>query len=285
MPAMEIKASDVQKLRQTTGAGLMDCKKALTETNGDFEKAVKYLREQGIAKSAKRADRLAGEGLIDTWISDDQKEGIILELNCETDFVAKNDEFKKMLSSLLEMVKKNPSWNDVKEVPQDPIKELSAKTGEKVEFKKFGRLKAKAGIIASYVHAGSKLAVLLSVESNKAGGPSENLKELARELTLQIAGANPAYIHRDEVPADIIQTEKDIVLKQLEGQKKPPEILEKIAIGKLNVFYESQCLLDQPHVRDSSGKTKIKDLVSSAAKKDGAEYKVAKFIRYRVGAE
>jgi len=284
-PAIEIKAADVQKLRLMTGAGLMDCKAALTEAQGDAEKAVRILREKGIAKSSKRAERVAAEGLVDTWVSPDQKEAIMIEINCETDFVARNSEFIAFGKKLLEAVQKNPSWTEASQYPQESIAELSAKTGEKVTFKRFIRFHVANGIVASYIHPGSKLGVLVQIESDKQGAASQTLSELGRELCIQVAGANPSYVNRTEVPQDILEREKDIAKKQMEGQKKPPEILEKIAVGKLQQFYELHCLLDQPHVRDVSGKTKVQDIVDTAGKKDGAKLTVTRYLRLRVGAE
>jgi elongation factor Ts len=283
--ATEIKAADVQKLRQLTGAGLMDCKAALVETKGDTEKAIRILREKGIAKSSKRADRVAAEGIIETWVSDDAKEGILFELNSETDFVARNPEFSQLAKSYVEMVRKNPSWTSADQLPAEPATELSGKVGEKISPRRFARFGTKAGVVAAYVHPGSKLAVMIQIDSNKTGPATDAQKTLARELALQIAGANPLYVSSAEVPADIIQREKEIVKKQMEGQNKPPEMLEKIATGKLGVFFEANCLLDQPHVRDSSGKTKVRQIVEETGKKEGVQLTVTRFVRFRVGAD
>lgn len=279
---IDIKPHDVQKLRQTTGAGLMDCKKALVEASGDLEKAIKVLREKGIAKSSKRADRTAGEGLVDTWISADEKEGVIFEMNCETDFVARNDEFISLTKKILSEIRHHPEWSSAHQIPSEPILELSGKIGEKLEARRFGRLKS-SGVVASYIHPGSKLGVLVQLDSDK--GSSSELKELAKEIALQIAGASPNYVNRSEVPVDVVEREKDIAKKQLEGQNKPADILEKIAIGKLEQFYAAQCLIDQPYVKDPSGKTKIGDLVSQVSKKTGSTIGIQKFFRFRVGAE
>ncbi len=283
---IEIKAADVQKLRQTSGAGLMDCKAALVETKGDFEKALRILREKGIAKSSKRADRVAAEGLVETWISDDNKEGIIFELNSETDFVARNEEFGALLRHYIQMLKDNPHFSEVGHLPTDKLEDLSAKVGEKLSARRFARFKTVGGgLVAGYIHPGSKLGVLIQIDADKDGAVSDDLKALGRELAIQVAGANPLYVKREEVPADVIEREKEIAKKQMEGQKKPPEMLEKIAIGKLGQFFEANCLLDQPHVRDASGKTKIKDLVENVGKKVGLKLSVAKFVRFRVGAD
>jgi elongation factor Ts len=284
--AMEIKASEVQKLRQTTGAGLMDCKQALTETKGDMEKAIVLLRERGIAKSSKRADRVAAEGIVEAWISDAGNEGILLEINSETDFVARNAEFVALAKFYTAKVRDNASITSADQLPKEPAEELSGKVGEKISVRRFERMKAKgAGTVAAYIHGGSKLGVLLQIDSEKAGVPSEDMKNLGKELALQVAGANPSHVNRTEVPADVLEREKDIAKKQMEGQKKPPEILEKIAVGKLQQYYEAHCLLDQPHVRDASGKTKIQILVDSIAKKEGTTLRVVRFVRFRVGAD
>jgi len=284
MPAIEIKATDVQKLRQMTGAGLMDCKKALTEAGGNFEKAIQYLREQGIAKSSQRADRVAGEGLIDAWVSDSGQEGIMIELNCESDFVARNQDFVQMGKTLLKKIGSNPGLTEVSQIPMEPLVELSAKTGEKIEFPRFVRYRIKGeGLVGVYIHPGSKLGVMIEIQTSKNMSASGDFKNLVKELALQIAGANPLYVTQKDVPADVLQKEKEIAKKQMEGQNKPPEVLEKIATGKLRQFFEANCLLDQPHVRDASGKTKVQDLIDNLAKKEKIEIKVIRFDRYRVG--
>jgi elongation factor Ts len=283
--ATEIKAADVQKLRQMTGAGLMECKAALIESKGDTEKAIRILREKGIAKSSKRADRVAAEGLIETWLADSAQDGILLELNSETDFVARNPDFSATAKKFVELIRNDSKIATVEQLPGDLVTDLSAKTGEKISLRRFIRFTTKQGVVAIYVHPGSKLAVMIQIDSDKAGSPSEALKTLAKELALQIAGANPRYVSADQVPADIIQREKDIVKKQMEGQNKPAEMLEKIATGKLGVFFEANCLLDQPHVRDSSGKTKVRQIIDETGKKEGAQLQVARFVRFRVGAD
>lgn len=282
----EIKAADVQKLRMTSGAGLMDCKNALVETKGDMEKALQLLREKGIAKSSKRADRVAAEGLIDTWLSSNAKDAIIIELNSETDFVARNEEFIALAKQYLKLINETPSIDGAHALPAQMAENLSAKVGEKIAAKRFARFKvAGAGIIASYIHPGAKLGVLVQVDADKEPSSAEEMTNLGRELAIQIAGANPLYVTRNEVPKEIVEREKEIAKKQMEGQKKPAEMLEKIALGKLNQFYEANCLVDQPHVRDASGKTKISDLVASVGKKVGANLTVSRFVRFRVGAE
>ncbi len=268
-----------------SGAGLMDCKAALVETKGDIDKALRLLREKGIAKSSKRADRVAAEGLVDTWISPDSKEGIILELNSETDFVARNDEFADLLKMYLSLIKEK-GWNETAQLPLEHAESLSVKVGEKISPRRFVRFKAAgSGVVASYIHPGSKLGVLVQIDADKDGAASEDLKNLGKELALQVAGANPLYVDQKEVPQEVLQREKEIALKQLEGQKKPPEILEKIATGKLAQFFEANCLVDQPHVKDASGKTKIKDLIEATGKKLGLKLSVSKFVRFRVGAD
>lgn len=282
--AMEIKASDVQKLRQTTGAGLMDCKKALSDAGGDMDKAMQLLRERGIAKSAKRSDRAAGEGVVAHWISDDHRQGLLFELNCETDFVARTPEFVALADTLLKKIR-DEKLTSVEQLPAEELAAFSGKSGEKIQPRRFANFQTGNGIVAAYIHPGAKLGVLVQIDSNKPGAVSEELKELAREVALQIAGAAPTYVNSSDVPADIVAREKEIAKKQLEGQNKPAEILEKIATGKLQQFYAAHVLLDQPHVRDASGKTKIGDLVQGVGRKTGAELKIARFARFRVGAE
>ncbi len=284
MPAMEIKAADVSKLRQMSGAGLMECKKALVETNGDMDAAMRLLREQGIVKSAKRADRTTSEGRVESWIADNNKEGVLIALKCETDFVARNEEFVKLSKTILESFKKNSSWTKADQFSVDTVKEFSAKSGEKIEFNDVARLTTPNGVVASYVHHNSKLGVLVQIDANKDASSNQSVKDLAKALALQVAGGNPQYVSRNDVPKDIIEREKDIAKKQMEGQKKPAEILEKIATGKLEQFYKEQCLVDQVSIQDPAGQTKIQDLVNGVAKKEGLELKVARFARFLVGA-
>jgi elongation factor Ts len=281
---MEIKAADVSKLRQMSGAGLMECKKALVETNGDMDAAMRLLREQGIVKSAKRADRTTSEGRVEAWVSDNNKEGLLIALKCETDFVARNEEFVKLSKTILESFRKNPSWTKAEQFSVDTVKEFSAKSGEKIEFNDVARLTTQNGVVASYVHHNSKLGVLVQIDSNKECSSNQNVKDLAKTLALQVAGGNPQYVSRNDVPKDIIEREKDIAKKQMEGQKKPPEILEKIATGKLEQFFKEQCLVDQVSIQDPSGQTKIQDLVNGVAKKEGLELNIARFARFLVGA-
>jgi elongation factor Ts len=281
---MEIKAADVQKLRQMTGAGLMECKKALQEANGDLDAASRWLREQGIVKSAKRADRTAGEGRVDSWISVNGKEGILIEINSETDFVARNDEFIKLGKTILEAIQKNAGWTTPDQFPIETIKEFSGKTGEKIEFRRFARFSSQNGVVFSYLHHNAKLGVLIQIDANKDVSNLPSVKDLAKALALQAAASNPTYISRNDVPKDIVENEKNIAKKQMEGQKKPPEILEKIALGKLEQFFKEQALLDQLSVQDPAGQTKIQDMVNGVAKKEGVELKVARLARFQVGA-
>ncbi len=283
--AVEIKAADVQKLRQATGAGLMDCKKALADAGGDFAKAEKLLRERGISKSSKRLDRNAGEGIVEAWLSSDLKEGILLEMNCETDFVARNDEFISLAKSIVSQIKSNAAWKSASEIPTEPILALSGKIGEKMEARRFARYKTESGLIDSYIHTGAKVGTIVQIDSKKGGAPSPVLKELAHEIALQIVAVSPAYLNKSEVPADVVEREKEITKKQMEGQNKPPELLEKIATGKLAQYFAANCLLDQLYVKDAAGKTTIQQLVEEAAKKDGTEFTVVRFARFRVGAD
>jgi elongation factor Ts len=210
----------------------------------------------------------------------------MIEVNSETDFVARNEDFGSLIKHYLDLLQTNKAWNTVEHLPKEKADALSAKVGEKIVARRFTRYTAKgAGVVAAYIHSGSKLGVLVQIDADKDGAASEDVKTLGREVALQIAGANPLYVSSDQIPVSVIQGEKDIVKKQMEGQKKSPEMLEKIATGKLQQFFEANCLLEQPHVRDSSGKLKIKDLIANASSKTGLKLSVAQFVRYRVGAD
>ena len=299
MATTTVTAKDVQLLRQRTGAGMMDCKKALEETGGDVEKAVEYLRKKGIAKAEKRADRAASEGAIVALISDDAKAAALVEVNSETDFVARNDEFKALAQAVATQVFGDAAFDGVVAVAQegelmkqpwhkdagksvaDAVKEASGKTGENVVVRRYARFKTD-GVIGSYVHFNGRVAVLVDV----AGGEGAPVKELAYAIAQHIAAGVPKVplgVNREDIKTDVIDRERRIYEEQARTAGKPEAMLGKIVEGQVNRFYAENTLLDQPWVRDDS-KT-IQQLVTEAGKEIGATLTVRRFARFQMGEE
>ena len=294
-----VTARDVQVLRQRTGAGMMDCKKALEETGGDVEKAVEYLRKKGIAKAEKRADRAASEGAIVALVSDDARTAALVEVNSETDFVARNEEFRALAQDVATQVfgdaafdgvvtvaqegelMKQPWHKDAGKTVADAVKEASGKTGENVVLRRYARLKTD-GVIGSYVHHNGRVAVLVDV----TGGAGPAVVELARSVAQHIAAGVPKVplgITREQIPTEIVDRERRIYEEQARNSGKPENILGKIVDGQVNKFYEENTLLDQKWVRDES--KSIKQLVTEAGKEAGATLAVRRFVRFQMGEE
>jgi|YNPMSStandDraft_2_1061718.scaffolds.fasta_scaffold00780_12 elongation factor Ts len=287
---MNITAEQVKALRDKTGAGMIDCKKALTEAEGDFEKAIEILRKKGAAVASKRADRTANEGIILTKISDDLKNGLILEINCETDFVAKNDDFKNFAEYALEAIwnKKPANLEEALSIEykntsiKNELDALVGKIGEKITVSRFGFLSVLNGIVGDYIHFGSKLGVLVSISAKELSEKDE-LKLLAKEIAMQIAAMKPGWISRNEVPKEITDKELEIYKDLARKEGKPENILDKIAQGRLNKFYEENCLLEQIYIKDNN--KKIQTLIDEYNKKYKSEIKVEKMFRYHVSDE
>ena len=271
-----ITAELVKNLREKTGAGMMDCKKVLTEVDGDMEKAAELLRERGIAKAAKKSGRIAAEGLVAAYVADNKKVGAVVEVNAETDFVAKNEEFKSFVADVAEIVtSENPAdveallevkykgtEKTVKEVLTDKI----ATIGENMSIRRFMRFESE-GLVESYIHGDGKIAVLV----NFAKGESV----LAKDVCMQIAAAKPEYLNREAVPQDAVQKEMEILKAQAMNEGKPAEIAEKMVQGRIGKYYSEICLLDQEFVKDPS--VKVGDLIKSK----GAE--MVAFARFEKG--
>ena len=272
-----ITASQVKELREKTGAGMMDCKKVLTETNGDEEKAIELLRERGIAKAAKKSDRIAAEGLVETYISEDGKIGVVVEVNAETDFVAKNEEFRSFVKDVAEQIaKENPAdvetllnQKSIKESDKTVSEVLTNKIatiGENMSIRRFVRFETN-NLLESYIHGDGKIAVLVEMEN---GTP-----ELAKDICMQIAAARPEFLDRASVPADRLAKEMEILKAQAMNEGKPAEIAEKVVQGRINKFYSEVCLVEQEFVKDPD--VKIGKLVESK----GA--KIVRFARFEKG--
>ena len=299
MATTTVTAKDVQTLRARTGAGMMDCKKALEETGGDVDKAVEYLRKKGIAKAEKRSDRSASEGAIVALVSDDAKSAALVEVNSETDFVARNDEFKALAQAVAMQVFGDAAFDGIVAVGQEGelmkqawhkdagrtvaeiVKEASGKTGENVVVRRYARFKTD-GLIGSYVHFNGKVAVIVDV----AGGEGPGVKEVAYSIAQHIAAGVPKVplgVTREDVSTEIVDRERRIYEEQARTAGKPDAMIGKIVDGQVNRFYAENTLLDQPWVRDDS-KT-IRQLLADASKEAGATLTVRRFARFQMGEE
>ena len=273
-----ISASMVKDLREKTGAGMMDCKKALTETNGDMEKAIEYLREKGITKAAKKSSRIAAEGLVLAYVSEDGKLGSAVEVNSETDFVAQNAEFRSFVEALAKQVAlKNPKDVDdlmnqefIEETGKkvsEALVEKVAKIGENMNIRRFVRFETTDGLIEKYIHGDGKIAVLVNMKNAD--------KELAKDICMQIAAARPEFLDEKSVPAERLEKEMEILKAQAINEGKPAAIAEKVVQGRIGKFYSEICLVDQEFVKNPDMK------VSELLKSKGAE--VVEFARIERG--
>lgn len=271
---MAITAALVKELREMTGAGMMDCKKALTECDGDMDKAVDFLREKGLAQAAKKAGRIAAEGLVGSYISEDAKIGVIVEVNCETDFVAKTDEFKELVNGIAAHVAAvKPADNDAllaSELDGQTVAELItakiAKIGENISLRRFALYETE-GIVSSYSHAGGKIVTLVEMKGGDAA--------LAKDIAMQVAAANPAYLDRTQVPAAELEHEKQILTEQARNEGKPEQIIEKMVVGRIEKYYKEVCLVDQAFIKGDD------EVVKGLLKAANAE--VVRFVRFEMG--
>ena len=286
-----ITASLVKELREKTGVAMMECKNALKETEGDIDAAIKILRERGEAKAEKKASRDANEGIIVAALAESGKSGVLVEINCETDFVAKNENFQAFVGEVaatvlasdvtdLEAAKALPKGDETLE---GFIKTKVLEMGENLQFRRFERLTLNGeGAVASYIHLGGKVGVLIEVNAEKAEtASSDAFKDLVKDLTLHIAATSPAGLRREDIPAELVESEKDIFRKQMEGAGKPADILEKIIEGKLGKFYSERCLLEQGFVKEPD--TSIKSLLEANGKDLGDTITVNSFLRFGLG--
>lgn len=272
-----ITASQVKDLREKTGAGMMDCKKVLTETNGDMEKAMELLRERGIAKAAKKSSRIAAEGLVDAYLSEDGKVGAVVEVNAETDFVAKNEEFKKFVADVAKQIAKTNPANVEELLAQKSIEETDktvqevltnkiATIGENMSIRRFERFET-TGLVEKYIHGEGKIGVLVELENGDS--------QLAKDVCMQIAAAKPEFLDRDSVPAERVEKEMEILKAQAMNEGKPEAIAEKIVQGRLGKFYGEICLVEQAFVKDPD--IKVGKLV------EGKNAKIVRFVRFEKG--
>lgn len=289
----EITAALVKELREITGAGMMACKKALTETAGDMDKAVEYLREQGLAGAEKKAGRIAAEGVSFTKISDDGKTGVVVEVNAETDFVAKNEKFQNFVKEVAAQALKT-SATDIDSFLQekwdfDPSKTVSEQLsatisviGENMNIRRFTKITEENGFVQDYIHSGGRIGVLLQVKSTVV---NDAIKDMAKNLAMQIAALNPKYITRAEVDQEYLKNEKEILLAAAKNEKPnaPEKVLLGMVEGRLNKELQEVCLVDQVYVRAEDGKQKVGQYLESVAKAQNAEISLVRFVRYETG--
>ena len=282
---MAITAAQVNDLRQRTGAGMMDCKRALTEANGDIQKAIEILRKKGASVAAKRAEKSANEGLVVTKVSEDKKFATIIEINCETDFVAKSEDFVNLAKFVTDEVYKSKPKN-VDELMnnsavKDKLNDVLGKVGEKIEISRFDNIEAKDGLLVDYIHMGSKLGVLIKFDEVKDG--NDELYNIGKDIAMQVAAMNPISVKREDVPKETVDKEIDIYKELAKKEGKPEQMLEKIAMGRLNKFYQENVLLEQAFIKDNS-KT-VGDLLKEFNTKHGSNARVGKFDRFHLGDE
>jgi elongation factor Ts len=285
---MAITAAQVNELRKKTGAGMMDCKKALTEANGDFEKAIEILRKKGASVASKRADKSANEGIVVAKISADHKKATMIEVNCETDFVAKSDDFIKLANEIVEATFKSELSNAQQLLESDKslsirVIDVMGKVGEKIEISRVLTEKASNGLIVDYIHMGSKLGVL--VKFDNVTGNSNQLVEIGKNIAMQVAAMNPICVYREEVPTETIEKEIDIYKELARKEGKPENILEKIATGKLNKFYSENCLFEQVYIKDTTSSKTVGNLIEDYNKNNSSQSKISLFKRFHLGDE
>ncbi|MEW9093909.1 MAG: translation elongation factor Ts [Clostridiaceae bacterium] len=284
-----ITAQMVKELREKTGAGMMDCKKALSECNGDMEKAVEILREKGLAAAAKKAGRIAAEGLVQTYISDDKRSGAIVEVNCETDFVAANDEFKLLASNIakqalltkattVEELVEEKYIADESTTIKDALTALIAKLGENMSIRRFSNFVVGNGVVESYIHGAGRIGVLVKLECEK---DSEILTEVAKDVAMQVAAANPSFLNRDAVDQDVLNKEREIYRVQALNEGKPEKIVDKMVDGRIEKYYKENCLIEQLWVKNPD--LTITKYLNEKSKEVGAEITVTGYVRFERG--
>ncbi|MBR7058580.1 MAG: elongation factor Ts [Stomatobaculum sp.] len=292
---MAITAAMVKELREMTGAGMMDCKKALTATDGDMDKAIEFLREKGLAGAQKKAGRIAAEGIVDTLVSEDGKSAVIVEVNAETDFVAKNEKFRDYVKEVAKQAMTTsaadmdaffaePWINDSSLTVKEQLSSMISVIGENMNIRRFKQVKEENGVIVSYIHAGGKIGVLVDVVSDVV---NDEVKEMAKNVAMQVAALKPLYTTSAEVDADYIAKEKEILLAQIMNDpkeaQKPEKVIQGMIQGRINKELKEIVLLDQAYVKAEDGKQPDGKYVEEVAKKNGAKITVKGFVRFETG--
>ena len=292
---MAVTAAMVKELRETTGAGMMDCKKALAATDGDMEKAVEFLREKGLAGAAKKAGRIAAEGIVDTAMSADEKTAVVVEVNAETDFVAKNAKFQAYVADVAAQALASSAadmdsfmaekWaKDTTLTVKEALSSQISIIGENMNIRRFAKVSEENGIVVSYIHAGGKIGVLVDVETNVV---NDEIKEMAKNVAMQVAAMSPKYVSRDEVSPEFIEHEKAILIAQIQNDpkeaSKPEKVIQGMIQGRINKELKEFCLMDQVYVKAEDGKQSVSQYVASVAKANNANITIKKFVRFETG--
>ena len=283
---MAFTAKDVQTLRERTGCGMMDCKKALTETDGDMEKAIEVLREKGLAAAAKKAGRIAAEGVVYAYVDEAKKIGVVIEVNSETDFVAKNDSFIAFVDTCAKTIaEQNPAPVEAlldckaagsNETVADMLREKILTIGENMKIRRFARYE---GEVVTYIHGGGRIGVMVGFETDLAD--KAEFKDYAKDIAMQVAASAPTYLDKASVPSETIEKEKEILTVQAINEGKPANIAEKMVMGRISKYYKEVCLLEQPFIKD--GDLSVTQYTEKVAKELGGSIKVTGFVRYEKG--
>ena len=292
---MAITAAMVKELREISGAGMMDCKKALTATEGDMDKAMEFLREKGLATAQKKASRIAAEGIVMLKVAEDSKKAVAVEVNAETDFVAKNEKFQGYVAQVAEQALETEAA-DIDAFLAEPWKFDTSKTvnealagqvaviGENMKIRRFQKVEEENGFVASYTHMGGKIGVLVDVVTDVV---NDEIKEMAKNVAMQIAALNPKYTNRSEVSEEYIAHEKEILLAQIQNDpkesQKPEKVIQGMISGRINKELKEICLLDQVYVKAEDGKQSVEKYVAEVAKANGANVTIKGFVRYETG--
>ncbi|MBR2846489.1 MAG: elongation factor Ts [Clostridia bacterium] len=281
-----ISAASVKELRELTGCGMMDCKKALAETDGNMEKAIEWLREKGLAAAAKKAGRIAAEGLVYASTNADNSVGVVVEVNSETDFVAKNEDFQNFVKGIADVVEKeNPAdvaallemnYPGSEGTVADMLREKILTIGENMNIRRFARYE---GSVITYIHGGGRIGVMVNFDVD--GAENDVIAELKKDVAMQVAAAMPQYLDRDSVPAEVVEKEKEILSAQALNEGKPANIVEKMVMGRINKFYQENCLIDQAFIKDND--LSIKKLLEAKSKETGVNIAIKGFVRFEKG--
>ena len=292
---MAVTAAMVKELREMTGAGMMDCKKALAATDGDMDKAVEFLREKGLAGAEKKAGRIAAEGIVATALTEDEKKAVVVEVNAETDFVAKNAKFQAYVAQVAAQALTTTAadmdafmeekWAaDESLTVKEALSSQISIIGENMNIRRFKQVVEENGVVVSYIHAGGRIGVLVDVETSIV---NDAVKEMGKNIAMQIAALNPKYTSRDEVSADFIEHEKSILMAQIQNDpkeaSKPEKVIQGMIQGRINKELKEICLLDQTYVKAEDGKQSVAQYVAQVAKENSANIEVKSFVRFETG--
>ena len=292
---MAITAAQVKELREISGAGMMDCKKALTATEGDMDKAMEFLREKGLATAQKKASRIAAEGIVMLKVAEDSKKAVAVEVNAETDFVAKNEKFQAYVAQVAEQALETEAadidaflaetWKfDTTKTVNEALAGQVAVIGENMKIRRFQKVEEENGFVASYTHMGGKIGVLVDVVTDVV---NDEIKEMAKNVAMQIAALNPKYTNRSEVSEEYIAHEKEILMAQIQNDpkesQKPEKVIQGMISGRINKELKEICLLDQVYVKAEDGKQSVEKYVAEVAKANGANVTIKGFVRYETG--